>query len=407
MANVVSTKSGTRGCAFNDRFYFEAISASSSISAEGHSAYDGSGKKYTTEKITSSSNSIDSYTGEIWQFERPPGGGGIVIVKTPVAGTSKSKSSGNVTNTYIYNIDEYGDIYIWMNINMNGNSSSSSNGQDYSLCYPDGGGFSSSTSSTSAGGSYTRIGSLDECTIVLDDNTNCSSSYNYSTTISSDNPNCGTTSNSGNGTDCGFPSFSVNDPNPSATTKLESSETNDTFGCDPGSGFILRGVCTTSSSVNKNANLSQEINEDFLLGKNKQSVDIKLRILETNQPQNCDGVDCGDDCDGDSENCCWSVWNGTSIAAKPVIQKWKTRLRKVDFNDQELQKYIVTVESNYYLEIPVQGSDSIRILVDTGTDTFSGNQNRGSKHEFTNEDFQAQVTYPVYGCINITKVQKF
>ena len=396
MANVVSTKSGTRGCSFSDRFTFEVISVSSNIEPQGHAAYDGSGKRYTTEKISSSSLSTDSYTGEIWQFG--PGG----IIKTAVAGTTTSNSSGNVTNTYIYYIDEYGDIYIWMNISMGGNSSSSSNSQDFALCYPSGQGFSSSTSSSNAGGSYIVTGSVNECAVVLDDDTNCSSSSSSSTTITSDNPNCGTTSDSSNGTDCGFPSFSVNDPNPSATTKRESSETSETVGCDPGSGFILRGVCTNSSSVNKNANLSQEVDEAFLTGKNKQIVDTKLRILEANQAQNCNEDICGE---GGPEDC-WGIWGGTSIGAKPIIEKWKTRVRKTNLNDTELQRYTIIVESKYYLQIPVEDSDPIRILVDSGTDAFSGTQSRGSIHSFTNEDFQAQVGQPVYGCLNISKIER-
>ena len=397
MGEIQGFKAGTRGCAFNNRFTFEAILASSNIGADGHAAYDGSGTIYAIETISSSSNSTNSYTGEIWQFD--PGG----LIITPVAGTTTSNSSGNVTNTYIYYIDEYGDIYVWMNTSTSGNSSSSSNLQDFALCFPSGQGFSSSTSSSNAGGSSTDIGYLDECAVAFNNDTNCSSSSSSSTTITSTNPNCGTTSDSSSGTDCGFPSFSVTDPNPSATTKRESSETNETVGCDPGSGFILRGVCTNSSSVNKNANLSQEINETFLFGKNKQSVDTKLRILEANQPQNCNEDICGE---GGPEDC-WSAWSGTSISAKPASVKWKTRVRKSDLNDIELQKYTIIVESNYYLQIPVEDSDPIRILVDSGTDVFSGTQSRGSIHEFTNEDFQSQICQPVYGCLNIKKIKKF
>ena len=396
MGQITDIKAGNRGCQFNDRFYFEAVSASSNIEAQGHAAYDGSGKIYKSENITVSLIFINNYTGEIWQF------GAGEIVKTKIYGTSNSNQSGSVTNTYIYYIDEYGDIYIWMDISMDGNSSSSSNSQDFGLCYPSGQGFSLSTSSSNAGGSYTSIGSYSECAVVSDDNTNCSSSSSSSTTITSNNPNCGTTSDSSNGTDCGFPSFSVSDPNPSATTKRESSETSETVGCQPGSGFIIGGVCTNSSSVNKNANLSTEVDEDFLFTKNKQAVDVKLIILETNQPQNCNEDICGE---GGTEDC-WSGWGGTNIAAKPASQTWKTRVRKVDLDDAELQQFTVTVESKYYLQIPIEDSDPIRILVDSGTDTFSGNQGRGSIHEFTNQDFQAQIGEPVYGCLNIKKIER-
>jgi hypothetical protein len=401
MGEIKSIKDGTRGCSFNDRFYFEAISASSNIASQGHAAYDGSGKIYAIETISSSSSSIESYTGEIWFLNYPPPSFNLEIVEVPIAGTANSRSSGNATNTYIYHIDEYGDIYVWMNTSMSGNSASSSNGQNYELCYPNGQGFSNSTSSYNAGGSSTTTGYVDECAVAFDTDTNCRSSSTSSTTITSasGNPNCGTTSSSSNGTDCGFPSFSVNDPNPSATTKIESSETSETVGCSPGP-FVFAGRCTSNYNVNKNANLSEEVD---VFGKNKQSVNTKLRLFEANQPHNCNEDICGE---GEPEDC-WSAWGGTSIAAKPTSQKWKTRVRKADLNDTELQRYTIVVESKYYLQIPIEDSDPIRILVDSGTDTFSGNQNRGSKHEFTNEDFQAQIGQPVYGCLNIKRMDRF
>jgi len=150
---------------------------------------------------------------------------------------------------------------------------------------------------------------------------------------------------------------------------------------------------------------------DFFFNLVKNSAGRKLSILVSNGPQNCNGATCG----SGPENC-WSPWAGTLVADTgegseggiefATSQKWKTRVRKVNLEDEELQKYTVIVESKYYLQIPVEDSDPIRILVDSGTDTFSGNQSRGSIHEFTNEDFQAQIGQPVFGCLNIARIDR-
>ena len=395
MGQITNIKAGNRGCSFNDRFYFEAISASSNIGAQGHAAYDGSGTIYTSENI--SSTSIEKITSKGFTYVGNIGD----LEKVFFYGNSSSDGFGTVTNTYVYYIDEYGDIYIWMDIYMIGNSSTSYlDTGEVTICYPSGQGRTTTTSKTAAGGSFTSKGSYSECAVVVDENTDCSSSFSNSIAVNSTNPNCPQGSDSGTGTECGFPSFSVNDPNPSATTKRESSETTVIYACP--SNWLFDKTCTSNFSINKNANLSEEINENFLFTKNKQAVDVKLIILEANQPQNCNEDICGE---GGPEDC-WGAWGGTNIAAKPTSQGWKTRVRKVDLNDEELQQFIVTVESKYYLQIPVEGSDPIRILVESGTDTFAGSQGRGSIHEFTNLDFQAQVGEPVYGCLNIKSIKR-
>jgi hypothetical protein len=178
-----------------------------------------------------------------------------------------------------------------------------------------------------------------------------------------------------------------------------------------GSCYASFGETSASSNLSQSVNsqVSSSLDWDFFFGLTKQSTTKKLEVLKNNEPYNCDGDTCG----GGPEDC-WNFWAGTVIAdtgkgagaINATSQKWKTRLRKTNLEDEELQKYTIKIESKYYLQIPVEDSDPIRILVDSGTDTFSGNQNRGSTHEFINEDFQAQIGQPIYGCINITSISR-
>ncbi len=284
-----------------------ALSHSSSISPVGHAAYDGSGKTYMSESISSSSKTSFKYNGEIWFLNYPPPPfEGFEIIKKPVQGSSSSSSSGSSSTTYVYKIDDYGDLIIWADTSTSGNSNSSSGGSDYDLCYPDGQGFSSNSSNSSAGGASTSKGSLGRCGQVnMSTNTNCSSksSGTSSITSSTGNPNCGTTSYSNNGFDCGFPSFAVNDPNPTATKKTESSENNSSGGCDPGGPFIRNGNCQDTSVVKKEANLGGELSKSVLFSYSQQIVNKKIEIFETNEDQNCDGLKCGGEEGGEDD--CW------------------------------------------------------------------------------------------------------
>jgi len=313
------------------------ISSSSSLSALGHSAYDGSGKKYMSETISSSSGCKMTSVGFTYY--------GTIddLKKFYYYGNSSSKESGAVTNIYNYYIDKYGDIYIWMDINMNGNSSSSSTDTgEVTICYPTGQGRTTSKGSSVAGGTYTRKGSADECSVVLDDKTNCSSSYQSSIAVASTNPNCPQGSDSGNGTDCGFPSFSVNDPNPSATRKSENGSTNSVEGCP--SSWLFDKTCTTDCSVNKQANLSTEITPEFLYGKNKSIVQTKLSLLEKNEEQNCDGAKCGD---GKKDDC-WGYAPGSFyLNGKNTGNSTKLKF-KISALKEELQKKYKSVSGKIY-----------------------------------------------------------
>ena len=279
--------------------------------------------------------------------------------------------------------------------------------------------YGNKTITETADGHSEILGYLDEnnCVdgihpILYNDATDCNTTYSLNRTECVDILTCGDGlcepySEQYETSSCAFPSFEVIDPNPSVIRKREVSETI-TIGTDDcpigedfgGSPNVSNKNCTTINTTNKIAKLSGEID---VFNKNKQRVNIKLGILDTNQPQNCLDTVCDD---GDDPRACWGEWNGTNIAAKPVAQKWKTQVVKLDEAIEELQQFTVTVESKYYLQIPVEGGDPIRILVDSGTDVFAGTQTLGSTHEFTNEDFQAQIGEPVYGCLNIKKIER-
>lgn len=416
MGQITDIKAGSRGCQFNDKFYFESVGVSSNIGAQGHAAYDGSNGLYSNESILIEVSSETSSSAQQYVITDPAGGEIMGIQYR-----SQSITYGNKNTIYQNQIDQYGNLYSWYDTTTNGGYNNSQNYTTYrSYCYLGGGppaygGFGNTTITETSDGHSEILGYIDKnnCVdgihpILYDDATDCNTTYSLNGTQCGDVLECPEGlclpySEENETSDCGFPSFSVSDPNPSATTKGEVSETITigTDDCPTGDSDEepFNKNCTTINTTNKRANLSGEID---MFNKNKQIVNIKLGILHTNQPQNCSGTVCGD---GGPEDC-WSGWGGTNIAAKPVAQKWKTRVRKSDLNDAELQQFTVTVESKYYLQIPVEDSDPIRILVDSGTDVFAGTQTLGSTHEFTNEDFQAQIGQPIYGCLNISRIQR-
>ena len=421
MGQVTDIKAGNRGCQFNDRFYFESVGVSSNIGAQGHATYDGSSGLYSNEFILIQVSSETSSSAQLYLQLYPPAEGTMEGIQY----RSQSITYGNKNTIYQNQIDQYGDLYSWADTTTDGGYN---NSQIYTtskgFCFVEGSlYFGNNTITETADGHSEILGYIDKnnCVdgihpILYDDATDCNTTYSLNSTECKDilacpGGLCLPYSEQYETSSCAFPSFEVIDPNPSAIRKIEVSETITigTDDCPIGEDFaedpnVSNKNCTTINTTNKRANLSGEID---IFNKNKQITNIKLGILDTNQPQNCDGLDCGDDCDGEGgENCCWGQWYSTIVAAKPTSQQWITRVRKVDFNDPELQQFTVTVESKYYLQIPIEDSDPIRILVDSGADTFAGSQGRGSKHTFTNEDFQAQIGEPVYGCLNIKKIER-
>jgi hypothetical protein len=323
------TLNGCSSCSPNLTLW--AISSSSNIGAElGYSAYDGSGKKYTTQAINSYSTCTTTWSGWTWVGNFPD------LERYYYYGNFSSNESGAVTSTYNYFIDEYGEIYIWIDSNANGNSS----GNDYDpgefvICYPTGQGRATSTTSYKAGGSSKSKGYLSGCgddgrlIIQTSNETNCSSSYQSSVKNSSTNPNCPKGTDSGTGTDCGIPSFSVTDPSPSATVKSQKGNTREVYGCP--SVWLYDKTCTANCSVDKKAVLSTEITPQFLYGKNQQVVNKKISLLENNNEQNCAGAKCGD---GKKDDC-WGGAGGFNLPSKDtgvaVKLKFKIGALKEDF----------------------------------------------------------------------------
>jgi hypothetical protein len=90
-------------------------------------------------------------------------------------------------------------------------------------------------------------------------------------------------------------------------------------------------------------------------------------------------------------------------------QRVKFRFIKDDREDNsDLDIYKITTQENYYIQIPIEGSDPIRILIGSTSSTFAGNQLYGQEFDFTNQDFQQEnlIDQPVFGCINITSISR-
>jgi len=416
MGQVIDVKVGNRGCAFNDRFQFESIGVLITQNIIGITCDD---KIYWNHIQQSSASSSSSLNGQ----GQLPLNWGFGVVNISDSGTCDS----NRRDWYAYRINQYGDIEIDTGYSLKssggGGGHTSINGdfRDYFCsdcsCDPD--------SSFSDQGEYIAI---KEPFGVLSESSNgtiycgpgpgrvgtgsCNSRRvgysNYSCSATSkENVECPNKNSARNGADS-LTSIIISYCNQAyiKTLPCRDDPSPPPVGCFRGIG----GARSRDYSENNTSIYSDEKNWNFFFGLAKQSSGAKLDILEFNKPQNSNGDTCGE---GGPEDC-WGGWGGTSVSdtgegagsTSATSQRWKTRVRKVDLNDEELQKYTITVESKYYLQIPVEGSSPIRILVDSGTDTFSANQSRGGKHEFTNEDFQAQVGQPIYGCINITRIDR-
>jgi hypothetical protein len=421
MGDIKGIKDGTRGCDFNNRFQFETIGSVITQNAVGYTCLNGEldGKFYWNYLQREQQSSTVNGQGQ----------GGYPFSTAQLSVTNGGDGSCNSTNRswYAYRINKYGDIEIDTGYDTmsqgNGNAFWNPNDAfEYYFCDPvvdectceptssSGGGFvstykdpfgqpkESSSGTVDCGPGVGRIGG-GAC-----NNRNIGATKYECEEASNESTSCTNYSYNGSGSDA-FISAMLYLCGGLYIRTLECRTDPSSIGCYRAMIFDKRKSYQTST----NTTLSEEKDWSFFFSIAKESSTKKLSILENNLPQNSNGDDCGSEPED-----CWSLWNGTSVldtgagagSITATSQKWKTRVRKVDLNDETLQKYTVIVESKYYLQIPVEDSDPIRILVDSGTDTFSGNQSRGSKHDFTNEDFQAQIGQPIYGCLNITRIDR-
>jgi hypothetical protein len=370
MGQITDIKEGTRGCSFNDRFNFEAVVAQTSQDFSGFPC--GEINNQTYYKIKSASGSENYSASDV----------NVICLNF------NSSLNYSENQSYSFIIDEFGFIAIGLNalIQMNFNEAGTEGCEEPVTDLTNNGSYF-----------YQSIAKKNAC------------EEDQVTTY-------GQLGNIPGSLYC-TPS---NDPLvPGCNENCQAFD-----GCERNGSNYFSSCYAEFQGTSASSNLSQSVNSqvissldwDFFFNLTKQSTTKKLEVLKNNDTQaliingNCSYFTCGS---GGQEDC-WSSWDGTVIAdigkgagaTSATSQKWETRVRKTNLEDEELQKYIVTVESKYYLQIPVPASDPIRILVDSGTDTFSGNQNRGSIHEFTNEDFQAQIGQPVYGCLNISRIQR-
>ena len=373
MGDIKGIKDGTRGCAFNDRFNFESISSTKTMNMVGFNCLnaESDGKKYLNETYANNHAYFDSNQN--------------CDPEDPCWDSDNISLTYSTIFQYHLELNEYGDALFWIDgsTNFSYNRDYSSECQSFQIQYLN------KTIETP------NIG----CDAVT---TTTKSTCSFSDCLQlpcAEEP----FSDCINSSECVSPFSYTCDPAP-ANTNVEC--TNSTLNQqDSLENEVYRFNCSDNWIIS----LSEGKDWSFFLNLAAQSANIKLSKLNNNSPQNCNGDICGEGSDA-----CWSSWNFTTVAdtgegagaTSATSQNWRTRVRKVNLEDEELQKYIVTVESKYYLQIPIEDSDPIRILVDSGTDTFSGNQNRGSIHSFTNQDFQAQIGEPVYGCINITRIDR-
>ena len=349
MGDIKGIKDGTRGCAFNDRFNFESISSTKTMNMVGFNCLnaESDGKKYLNETYANNHAYFDSNQN--------------CDPEDPCWDSDNISLTYSTIFQYHLELNEYGDALFWIDgsTNFSYNRDYSSECQSFQIQYLN------KTIETP------NIG----CDAVT---TTTKSTCSFSDCLQlpcAEEP----FSDCINSSECVSPFSYTCDPAP-ANTNVEC--TNSTLNQqDSLENEVYRFNCSDNWIIS----LSEGKDWSFFLNLAAQSA-----------------------------NACWSSWNFTTVAdtgegagaTSATSQNWRTRVRKVNLEDEELQKYIVTVESKYYLQIPIEDSDPIRILVDSGTDTFSGNQNRGSIHSFTNQDFQAQIGEPVYGCINITRIDR-
>jgi hypothetical protein len=373
MGEIKGIKDGTRGCAFNDRFNFESIEASTTKFGIGFAGLTvPCADRYN--KITSNFTLSSSYSDDYENIDVSP----IVF-----------SVYSSLSDEYIHTVDEFGEI-------ISSVLSTKNCGDNGSTPLPPRAAFSNSANCL-------KLNRTSSCETEPEEKCDVTMSPEpepgippYSCSV-------------GGNINCINPVTLVDGCSANISCELKTQGGGFSFfqvGYAPEQPEAWRQGKTNTSFVQK----AEDVKDwDFWFKLAKQSADKKLTILQANQVQNCEGLTCG----GRPEDC-WSPWAGTLVAdteeeAIPIratSQKWKTRVRKSDLNDAELQKYTIQVESKYYLEIPVLDSDPIRILVDEGIDTLSGNQNRGSIHEFTNEDFQSQIGQPIYGCLNIKRIDR-
>jgi hypothetical protein len=365
MGEIKGIKDGTRGCAFNNRFQFEAIEATTTQGFVGYLC----GDTYYQNR---------NYSGNKSRFYRDE--------DAPCYFGQLSASETSI-ESYSFIVDEFGLIAIGLN-----NTTTQREVENFSIGCDE-----PEFSNTNLSYFYQRTAKENSCEedTVFETGEPIAADFACPSPLPPITVQCTTINCSG-------------------PESCERTSTTYQQNCQwsPNDDIIIF-ILTLSKSLD--IRLSETLDWSFFFGLTKSSATKKLTILENNNTQvtiidgDCSYFTCGSEPDA-----CWSSWNFTTIvdtgegagAISATSQKWKTRVRKVDLNDAELQKYIITVESKYYLQIPVEDSDPIRILVDSGTDIFSGNQNRGSTHSFTNEDFQAQIGQPVYGCINITRIDR-
>jgi hypothetical protein len=158
--------------------------------------------------------------------------------------------------------------------------------------------------------------------------------------------------------------------------------------------------CGSYNDSSSNNGTAEEVNADFLLGPLRGSTSVKISyLLGLNSWEYYDELYNPSYIPNLQES------NGSYLDS----QRIKFRFAKDPRSDNtDLDKYKITTEEKYYLQIPIEGSDPIRILIGSTSSSFAGNQLYGQTFDFTNQDYQQEslINQPILGCINISSVSR-
>jgi hypothetical protein len=380
MGDIKGVKDGTRGCSFNNRFTLQYIEAINSCSAPDVGCVNGTGSsdgkirksKIITSNVNNTSNGSTGPVGDICN--------GFFF--NCLYGSDSYSHTSSWQEKIAFFITPEGNFVI--GTEWNGQSTITENnpvtscGGDCETDCETGGYFNTSIAK------WTRKLNQDG-TFTIEEEGN---TQNIVTVIASEDCDSGSnnTNDSGGQGTCCCPE------DPSCTLGIKQKDCT----C-PSAQF---NPCGSYSESSNNKGSTQVDDLDYVLGPLRSSTRVKLNYLLS-----LDDWQYYDELEDPSY-----LYNLQEVFSSNLLsQRIKFRFIKDDRVDNtDLDKYTIKTEEKYYLQIPIEGSDPIRILIGSTSSTFAGNQLYGQEFEFTNQDFQQEslINQPIVGCINITSISR-
>jgi hypothetical protein len=379
MGQVTDVKAGARGCSFNDRFTLQYIQAVNSCPKQDVGCVNGTGSsdgkirksKIIISNVNNTSNGSTGPVGDICN--------GFFF--SCVYGSSSYSHSSSYQENIVFFTTPEGNFVI--GIEFNGQSTITENDPvkncDANCENCESGGYFNTeiakwTRVLNADGTftYTEEGSTNQIVTAITSE-DCSNGSNN-------------TNDSGPQGTCCCPE------DPSCTLAIKQKDCT----C-PSAQFNPCGSYSESSNNNGSA---QEDDANFILDPLRGSASVKLNYLLS-----LDDWQYYDELEDPAYIPNLQESDGNNFTS----QKIKFRFVKdprVDNTDLDIYK--ITTQENYYIEISIQDSDPIRILIGSNSSTFAGNQLYGQIFDFTNQDYQQEslINQPVLGCINITSISR-